>query len=315
MKASALGFSERAVVTMRRILLFSFVFILGACADTGGSAPLPFAPPPDHPFADGAARGYRLLAEYETWRDNDPQAADMFRKKAEDAEANNVPQPDTPDPRLFSSADLTDMNGGRQRLTEARGIVNDADVLSSVLVAEAQVNYDCWLERAAEHADAAQWCRERLFQALDGLHLQEDRKYKIVFPAGDAIPDAGGMAIMREAAAAYAAHPDWRVHITGHGGDAGRQGNKAALLAMRRALAVRNAMAQNGVEMDRMTLGATADTGKGLSSLFGRGDNKDKACRDCANLVLLPAYKDRPDEGPDIKTIAPHYFGSEGQDL
>lgn len=314
------GNCEGNIVILRFISLFLLVFVLSGCAheDGGGfslsalnpSATMRSFTRPERPFADAAARGYRLLAEYETWRDDDPEAAAVFRNKAERADAGDVPPPEMPDPAQFSAADLEDMAKGRRMLIDAQSLLAERDEAASVMLAEALVNYDCWLERASEGAEAAQWCRERLFRALDGLQIQDAHEYMVNFKPDNSVPDGAGLATVRAAATAFDRRPGWHIHIIGHG-DGGRNKEKAALLGMRRAMAVRNALAQHGVDFDHISMGATADKGSRRKSAAAAAR---KECQGCVEVTLLPADMDHPDDGPDIRKIAPHYFGSAGQD-
>ena len=247
-------------------------------------------------LAEGLARGYRLLSEYEQYNTGDQIMAEHYRLKAEQAKGGQAVPPD--DPPVKSE----DLAQARATLIDARDTLGRG--ANAARVAEAQVNFDCWATRSARQDPAAQWCRERFHDAMNGIDVA-GRNFSVYFESGQEVPDEKAFAVIRRAAAAFVDRDQWRVHVTGHSDSKGNK-NQNLLLSMRRALAVRNALAQNGVDLDKIVIEAEGPE-------KNRGGDEAAARR--VDIAILPAYLDHMGNGPDITKIMPQYFGSEGPDL
>lgn len=244
------------------------------------------------------AHGYGLLADYDDYVANDSAAGVHFRSKQEQSASGTVVAPDPSDGQETSQA--------RDMLDEARENLKGGDFATAF--AEAQINYDCWIDRRGRQEKSASFCKDKFFKAVARMNLTPPRHgateqhFAVYFRKGTAVPDSAAFTTIRQAAAAYVDSPDWRIHLTGHA--YGEKNKKAdVLLSMRRAIAVRNVLLQNGVDAGRIVIGAIGDTGGGKTD-GGRVD-----------ISIIEASRDQPDEGPDIQKIVPQYFGKDEPEL
>ena len=76
------------------------------------------------------------------------------------------------------------------------------------------------------------------------------------------------------------------------------------MLSMRRALAVRNALVQNGVDPASVSIAALGDLTHNMED-----GNADKAVRR-VDIAVIPPSMDHAQAGdPDVTKILPQYFG------
>jgi outer membrane protein OmpA-like peptidoglycan-associated protein len=255
---------------------------------------------PQATLGDSLTRGYGLLAQYEAAWIGDPAMGEHFRLKAQQGAAA---LPDNPETMKLSGPDGKEAAVAYSMLAQA--LAGDKSAAPERL-AEAQVNFDCWMGRLQSGQKiggfaTAQWCRERFYAAMEGVETNGPKYFTVNFSSSEAIPDAGAFATIRQAAAAYNEHEgdDWRIRLTGHSDTKGNAEQKI-MLAMRRALAVRNILAQNGVDPGQVTIATKKD--KSSSTTARRVD-----------IAVVPESMDRAGSGEtDIEKMLPQYFGPEG---
>lgn len=293
---------------MRRRLSGSFIALaalltLSACLPQGLQMDRAAAGRQDRSraMADGLVAGYRALEQYERFYTFNLNAAGYFGQRAQAAAAGNAVNPANPDPALLPPAVLEEIDGARRKLVSAMMAVGT----EPKRLAEAQVNFDCWLMR--EHGrdrigdmPTSPWCRERFYAALGGIDLDSSRTYEIAFAVSTAVPDNLALETIREAAAIVPDDGNWRVHVTGRADKSGSK-QKNLLLSMRRAVAVRNALIQNGVSPDIISIGATG----------GKPDGEGRS----VDILIAPAGTEMPDDDDEIRKIAPHYFDADEPDV
>lgn len=287
---------------LRLVSALCATLLLASCDPTQLNTPLRTETVPnvsaERTIAAKLARGYSLLADYDDYVANDAAAGIHFRNKHEQAASGAVVDPDP--------ADGPETEQARELLVRARNAMKGGDYATAY--AEAQINYDCWVDRRIRQEASASFCKEKLYKAIARLDLApvksgpSEQHFAVYFHKGSALPDSAAFTTIRQAAAAYVDSPDWHIHLTGHA--YGEKSKKAdVLLSMRRAIAVRNVLLQNGVDSTRIVLGAVGDTG-GKKSEGGRVD-----------IAIIEASRDQPDEGPDIQKIVPQYFGKDEPEL
>lgn len=269
------------------------------------------AAPPQPTFSESLERGYGLLAQYEEFNVGNPASAARFREKAK---AGARALPDNPAHAQLSADAAKEMNVAYNMLMRTLGAQGKSG--NGMRMAEAQLNFDCWLERQASEQKTgsfgtAQWCRERFYTAIESLAHAGPKHFSIYFDNNTAVPDAAALAVIRQAAAAYAEHEgdDWRIRLTGRSDQkGGREENM--VLSMRRALAVRNVLAQNGVDPGKVSIAATGAEKK------KKEDTAEKNQERRVDIAVVPPSMDRPEKGePDITKILPQYFGPEGPEM
>jgi|GEM_PF-2228738 len=296
----------------RAIIFLLCVLLLSACKAPTLETLSTFIPaqlPPS--FNKSLSRGYDLLAQYEAYNIGDEAAAARFREKSR---LGNKSMPDNP-----ANADVSGKEA--KEITVAYGmLMRTIDAYNrsgnGLKLAEAQVNYDCWLERFASKQKSgdqhtAQWCRERFYAAIESLTRAGPKHFAVYFDVNTAVPDAAAFSIIRQAAAAYAEREEdgWHVRLTGRSDPKGNP-EQNMILSMRRALAVRNVLAQNGVDPGKVSIAAVGEKKKAGAVSF----RAEQARR--VDIAVIPPSMDRPEKGdPDITKILPQYFGPEGLDM
>lgn len=247
--------------------------------------------------------GYSQLAEYEEALDMDPESAAHFKAKAGQVHTSTLP--DNPSEMQLSMRTRSELDSARSYLVDA--LQNMRSKQNDAKLAEALVNYDCWLERAEDRTITSldhkeDFCHERFTQALARLNVQKANLDAVYFGSNTAILEKSELKKLEAVAAQVPEGSLWRVHLTGHTDGKGSY-DENVVLSMRRAVAVRNALLQYGVDRDRIVIEAVGETG----SLAGEDDSTARR----VEIYALPVYVQHKVKGPDIHKIMPHYFSNE----
>lgn len=284
-----------------------------------------FVSGPDHDFGYYLAIGYEQLAAYEEYLDKDPEAASRFMAKSRDATRSPYPMPDMPAIGSYPEQNRADVKQAydviRDALTRFQGRYES---MNDRYLAEAQVNFDCWIERLGDETEAphagsavteqdgqrpypeklSESCRTMFYEAINALQVPDDYRFSAFFDSGDALLNEQAMETVRQTAEAYVDGELWRVRLIGRADPSGNYEDNV-VLSMRRAIAVRNALAQYGVDPDRIVIDAV-----GATDNNGVASDPDKARR--VDLTIAPVYIGYDRNGPDIHQILPHYFSESG---
>lgn len=284
-----------------------------------------FAGGPEHDFGYYLAIGYEQLAAYEEYLDKDPEAAARFVAKSRDAARSPYPMPDMPAIGSYPEKERAGVKQAyevmRDALTHFQGQQESGN---DRYLAEAQVNFDCWIERLGDEAAAArdgstatekggqyphseklsESCRTMFYEAIGALQLSDDFRFSAFFDSGDALLNEQTMETVRQTAEAFIDDELWRVRLIGRADPSGNYEDNV-VLSMRRAIAVRNALAQYGVDPDRIVIDAV-----GAADNSGLSSDPAKARR--VDLTIAPVYIGYDRNGPDIHEILPHYFSESG---
>ena len=206
------------------------------------------------------AQEYQNLAVLEDEFMNDPDAAAHYAAKAVEAARGTTVWPDNPMQHKFSAAIADDLSARYNMVLDALEMLPSEE--NANLLALAQTRYDCWLERAAEGRDEAEVsiCRDMVIKALGMMSVPAGRSliYTVTFPDEETLLDDQSMAVIEQAAQNWPDRPHWEVLLVGH--TAAGQGENDKRISMRRAVAVRNALAQQGVDPDKVAIVAHTDT-------------------------------------------------------
>lgn len=206
------------------------------------------------------AQEYQNLAVLEEDFMDDAEAAAHYAGKARDAARGMTVWPDNPTAARVPAAAAPELARYYNMVLDALETMSSED--NANLLALAQTRYDCWLERAAEGRDEAEVsiCRDMTVKALGMMSVPAGREgpFTITFADDEAIMDEGAMAAIEAAAAAWTGRPHWEVLLVGHAAPGHKENDK--LVSMRRAVAVRNMLAQQGIDPDIITIVAHTDT-------------------------------------------------------
>ena len=219
-------------------------------------------------FGSGEAEGfqshlvaeYRALADFEEEVLGDPEGAAHFRNKAMKAASGVVTGPDEIDETKVPAEALPDLKQARIELLDALEIMDTEQ--NEPFLALAQAKYDCWL---ALQSDYPQYndnfvCEEHFQIAMRFLIAppMETGIYAVYFESASTSLDGSSMETLRAAVQEYNEHPGWRVSLKGFTDSTGnRYANE--MLAKRRAVAVKNMLGQQGVDLDSIEIDAMGE--------------------------------------------------------
>jgi outer membrane protein OmpA-like peptidoglycan-associated protein len=287
---------------------FLAVFLIGLCitsCNTTGNSMVSTHGNKQLSYKQYLKAGYRQLSDYERFFDNDEEAADHFLKKSKSSFSSkyDVDNPDT----LNISDKLKDkMRGARIVLFDALTHLNFSE--NARLLAEAQTNYDCWLERENDKNSNSDACMDLFYQAIRSLNLKNNNKHSIYFESGEAILDEAAKSTAKIVSQEFAGNDLWRVRLIGRTDSKGSY-EQNVILSMRRAIAVKNTLAQYGVDPDKIVIEAVGAVGANISE-----EDKDENNARRVEVLIAPIYVAFDNKGPDIQKIAPHFFSASGKD-
>ncbi|MGZ9109366.1 MAG: OmpA family protein [Micavibrio sp.] len=181
-----------------------------------------------------------------------------------------APVPDTPaDPELVEAHDLLLMS-----LTSVMNAEN------ALWLARAQVNYDCWALTLDES------CKSDFDKALRMLAIPPEalQAQTVYFPADSSALSPETRATLESIARTMRMHKMVNIRLTGSTDHATR--NKS--LALRRAIAVRNVLAQMGVSPDRISVEGEDHSDTILSQQNPENGGDPLARR--VDIVMEPVY-------------------------
>ena len=165
------------------------------------------------------------------------------------------------------------------------------------LLAMAQSRYDCWLmhqeDFPSEHAVIS--CKKDFYDALALLELPVSDKtvYSVYFESGAVGLNDAGKETIRKVAEHYVDHDEWVLILKGYTDSKGdRQQNK--VLSMRRAIAVKHALAQYGISLDNIAISAEGEARAAEGDEGRRVDiqaRPDYVARNKKGLAVAPGWQ------------------------
>lgn len=305
-----------AMMAFRMVKIFfaaALITLIGACADMRLSQ-TPYGFFSDSSYQNQIIYGLERLAEYEdAWWGDDAGA--YYRQRLGDLRGGQILPPPPADQypndikqtyeKLFVP-ELPELNREKR-----------------VFLAEAQLNYECWYHRTAMGRETSSLCRQSFedawaridadVQTFRSQRAEQARKakkaaeshhgsknYAVYFDKAKAIISDAHKPIIREAAADWENYGDaWRLYVRGVADPSGnRQQNM--ILSMRRAMAVRNALAQNGVPVDSIFVAAAGE--------MKQEENIDLSKARRVDIILEPVDTDHSRDQEKMRQIAPHHF-------
>lgn len=263
----------------------------------------------DRQYSHYLAQGYLQLAEYEEYITGDEEASLHFREKYRRAQKYSSVTPDEPSRENLSEELREEMSQGQSMLQDAVEILDMTE--NAVRLAEAQVNYDCWLERVAERDenDRDEFCRTRFYSALKTLEQPVSHHASVYFNSNETSLNDPAKTAIQNITDQFPQRDFWRVLLTGRTDKNGNYTDNV-VLSMRRAVAVRNALAQHGIDPEQIVIEAV---GESQTTAGGSGYNNQNLRR--VDMTIVPVYLGYEHKGIDIKEAFPHFFGSDDPDM
>lgn len=216
-------------------------------------------------FNDQLARNYQDLALYEADRMYDWSSAPWYARKAKLAANGQLVAAASLDDGKGASFNIprerrTELNQGFQRLDAAMRA--GARTRYPALAATAQAKYDCWVEQSAENwqYDHIASCRDDFNLAMERMETPVDAgpPVLIFFDWDQAVLEREAVPIVNQLADSLR-NRQGDIRVTGHADTSGPRDYNYEL-GMRRAQTVAAALAQRGVDRQRMTLVSEGET-------------------------------------------------------
>ncbi len=246
------------------IAIAGSALLLGGCVDSGllnlqGKA-LP--PPETQSFKADLADEYQVLAEFTAGNAQKEALADIFYKKSEGAANGANISPESLDDYKIPAFAKEELRAARDELMN--GLIEANVPENSRMLAMAQVKFDCWLayQPYQKKKDGYIGCRDSYYQAMANVDFSKQTpKKRPVKKASSTEPqtihfindtmtlDQGAHAAIAALAEEALAQDGTAVLLVGYSKTAATI-EDTSNNAVRRIIAVRNALYQNGVDPD-----------------------------------------------------------------
>lgn len=224
-------------------------------------------------FQDHLANEYTNLAEYEDEYMNHPKDAAHFEAKARRVSRGQRVLPDMVDSRNIPDFAVEELERARIRLMDALRTMNTRN--NEPLLALAQSRYDCWLSHQEDYPvkDAYISCKMFFYDALSLLSVSTDTEFgdvhAVFFDSGMIELNDSAKDTLRNVAEIMEKRSQWDVTLTGYTDSKGDMATNRQL-SMRRAIAVKNFLIQNGVLYDHIHIGAAGEISDGPDDAHNR---------------------------------------------
>ncbi|WP_299623565.1 OmpA family protein [Pelagibius sp.] len=249
-------------------------------------------------FTQSLAREYRDLSVFEADEMVDWESADYFAGKGLAAAAGNAVPPEPVGERRLSDAQAGELASARGRLVAL--LDANARTKAPEDAAIAQARFDCWIEQQEEghQSEDIARCRDEFFGALERLDSimaaapapaaepapqaaaapppsVRPQAYVLFFDFDSEEITAEAIAVIDEALAAARAAGFTEFSVTGHADRAGAADYNLAL-SLRRADAVRAAMAARGADPDGIFVAGRGEAEPAMPTADGVRDQANR---------------------------------------
>lgn len=246
---------------IRNLLVVAGTAGLTACSGMGLQDARSLDPQGDA-FTQGLYSGYIGLAGGE-FREGDYEDSDVFAARAATAAGGDALDPEALNARVLPENSVAELSTARSRLTAA--LDASARVKAPADAAQAQVQFDCWMQEQEENFQPAhiEACRAAFYAALERAEAAvaeapapapqpaaepqfQPLSFVVYFGFDSVEIKEAGQATIERAAAYARSWPGTAVSLVGHTDQSGSDGYNDALAAKRSAV-VANALSTRGV--------------------------------------------------------------------
>lgn len=257
--------SERHARVALIALVLCTAVIAAGCRDysslsTPGGADAPPSAASD--FADQLSSEYRLLGDFAVQTGNEDGLSSLFYDKSSRAARATTVAPEAVDQYKVPSFAITDIMNARRQLVSALGSVNVPE--NAKMLAMAQVKFDCWLayQRYQKKPDGYIGCRESFHQAMANVDLTKTARVAkpsakplqtIRFEDETVVLNPQSHDMIEMIAESALAAEGTLITLTGHAKTSVTI-EDTSNNSVRRIIAVRNALYQNGIDPDSLTV-------------------------------------------------------------
>lgn len=257
--------SERYARVALIALVLCTAVIAAGCRDYSflsapGGADAPPATASD--FADQLSSEYRLLGDFAAQTGDEGGLSPLFYDKSSRAARATTVTPESVEQYKIPSFAVTDLMSARRQLVAA---LNSANVPENAkMLAMAQVKFDCWLvyQRYQKKPDGYIGCRESFYQAMANVDLTRTAnvvktavkpRQTIRFEDETVVLNSQSHDMIETIAEKALAAEGTLITLTGHA-KTNVTIEDTSNNSVRRIIAVRNALYQNGIDPDSLTV-------------------------------------------------------------
>jgi OmpA-OmpF porin, OOP family len=259
--------------SLKLLAVFAVVGLLGACSGPWDIQTLrgTTRTTTGTPFTQALTQEYRSLTLFDADVDNDWENAYIFAAKGLAAAQGQVVLPENTANWSLTAPRRGELDAARGNLIAA--LDNGGRARLPDVAAKAQAKFDCWVEESSEGWQEAEIaaCRGDFMALLAQLGMpvppppppapapMAQREFIIYFDWDSARITPEGMRIVDQVAADARNNVSTRIVLVGHA-DLSGPASYNLRLSLRRADAVRAALAQRGVATERTSVTALGDT-------------------------------------------------------
>ncbi len=298
---------ELIILSAERMLTRLFILILMMPVLAGCAGGLDFVRPGpvQSEFSRTLDSEYSGLATYVNGTLGDARLAHYFEGKAAKARAGQMPPPDDPSKAKLPDAMGLETSDAFAKLTAS---LNNGDWIDNgALLGLAQTRFDCWVGLAAssDRPGAGEGCKEKYLEAMVTLAQSnpppQPATYTIYFNSDSIglMPDE--MEKVRYAARSIRGQEGWVAVLNGYTDTVEKQ-ETSRNLSIRRAVSVRNALAQQGVAVKSILFNTFGKAPKGAS---GSPDIERRV-----DIQVMPAIMAASINPKRIEDLMPEHFGT-----
>lgn len=273
------------------LIAVSAAFIIAGCAAQGTRyLTVEKMTPPEHLYQQTLFQQYLELAREQAAR-ADYADSDVFAGRAAAVADGMTVMPEEISARSLPDKRVASLAAARKRLMRAFDHP-DARVRVPYMLATAQTQFDCWMEKQEENIqpDEIAICRNHFFAALAGVEYDlfpafGRREWVIHFDAKQARLDDAAFTTLAVILNLARIYEDTSFIINAHADPAGDNGDEQ--LSQRRADAVINALVEGGITEQRMI--AVKSWGKDLPATITEDGTARPENRRVTVLMADPA--------------------------
>lgn len=237
-------------------------------------------------FFSGLATEYLAFARSETELGRS-RTSDHFARKGLAASKHNAVPPESPADWNVTGDNARELENSRARLMRIRS--EFMEKVAAQNMARTQLLYDCWVMQASEGTqnDAALPCKNEFAEELRGLEeiVGEAAKkpapvtlpatFTILFEKGSVDLDKNAIYTLGEVVKATRQFPAHTIDIVGHTDRAGRD-DYNVVLATNRAANVASALAEAGIDPERIALTSVGENKPASPTLDGTPRDRNR---------------------------------------
>jgi outer membrane protein OmpA-like peptidoglycan-associated protein len=242
----------------------------------------------DESFRQHLVVEYRALADFEEKMLGDAKGAQHFSNKALKASAGFSVGPDEIQTDIVPKDALPALKEARASLVDALDVMKTEQ--NEPFLALAQSKFDCWLALQTDYPEYVNnfVCQQHFYIAMKFLIAppMETGQYVVYFDSGSTSLDDESMEALKAAVREYKQHPGWLVVLNGYtDGKGDRFTNE--ILARRRAIAVKNMLGQQGIDIENVEVSAIGESES--------TDEEDDRHSRRVEIEIVPRYSEAAD--------------------